>query len=80
MLEAGMLVTSLAGHDKGKVFVAVSVTDTEVLLADGRGRTAVKPKRKNRKHVALIRQYCPDPADDAQIRKTIEAYRKARQR
>ena len=69
-----MLARSLAGHDRGKVFVVVDLTEEYALLADGRGRTSAEPKKKNRRHIAVIRKKCEDTASDAAIRKTLKEY------
>ena len=53
------LAMSLAGHDRGHVFVVVKEEEGWVYLADGRGRTLEKPKRKNARHVQMIR-HLPD--------------------
>ena len=46
----GCLVRSLAGHDKGTYYIIVREDARYVYLADGRTKTAAKPKRKKRKH------------------------------
>lgn len=48
------LAISLAGHDKGSVYVIVDETDGSICLADGRTKTLQKPKKKNPKHVRRI--------------------------
>lgn len=50
-MKKGMVVKSLAGHDKTQLFVILDVDDEYVYLADGKLRTINKPKRKKRKHV-----------------------------
>ncbi len=50
------LVCSLAGHDKGKYYIIVREDAHYVYLADGRTKTAAKPKRKKRKHVQVLPQ------------------------
>ena len=48
----GLIVTSLAGRDKGRAFVVVGRADGEhLLIADGKLRTAAKPKKKKLKHL-----------------------------
>ena len=48
----GMIVRSLAGHDKGELMVVVGVDgDGRLLLADGRRRKLAAPKKKKEKHV-----------------------------
>lgn len=44
--EKGMLAKSLAGHDKGKVYVIVDLDDTYVYLVDGELRKLDNPKKK----------------------------------
>ena len=48
------VVVSLAGRDKGQLFFVLDTDDLFVYIADGKGRRVEKPKRKKRKHVALL--------------------------
>ena len=48
------VVISTAGHDRGQLFYVVAADDIWVMLADGKGRTLDKPKRKKRKHVKKV--------------------------
>ena len=48
-LETGMPARSLAGHDRGRLYIIVSADADCVWVADGRCHTAAKPKKKNRK-------------------------------
>ena len=50
----GCLARSLAGRDKGEIFVILDGDGEYLYLADGRYRTAAKPKRKKKKHAQLI--------------------------
>jgi len=80
----GMLASSKAGHDKNAVYIIIKEETEYVYLVDGRSRTLEKPKRKNKKHIQIIKKY-PEPelperiktglADDAQIRKVLKQYR-----
>ena len=75
--ETGMLAKSLAGHDKGKIYVIINKEETEIWLADGENRTLDKLKKKKKKHVQLIRQKNDiDNADDASIRSILNNYKK----
>lgn len=48
------LVRSKAGHDKGTALVIVAVLDEEyVLVADGKLRSAEKPKKKKLRHLEV---------------------------
>lgn len=51
--QAGCLVRSLAGHDKGEIFLIIKEEAEYVSLADGKLRTVEKPKRKKKKHVQI---------------------------
>ena len=47
---------SLSGHDRGEIFAVCWEDENYCFLADGKGRTLQKPKKKNRKHVQFIRR------------------------
>ena len=82
----GCLVCSKAGHDRGEVFLVTGEEGNTVFLADGRGRGADTPKRKNIKHLALIRRGYPpelrdrvrrgELPDDDEIRRVIKDYKR----
>ena len=48
------VVISTAGRDQGQLFYCIGTDDQYVSLADGKGRTLDKPKRKKRKHVQKV--------------------------
>ena len=50
-LTAGMFARSLAGHDKGKLYIVTAVDGDVVYLADGKIRLTTNPKKKKRKHI-----------------------------
>lgn len=78
-----MLAASKAGHDKNKVYVIIKEEAEYIYLVDGKSRTLEKPKKKNKKHIQLIKK-CPDKdifemiksakADDTVICKYIRGY------
>ena len=49
----GMMAKSLAGHDKGKVYLVSGADETYVYLVYGKCRTMDRPKRKKKKHVQI---------------------------
>ena len=49
----GMTAVSLAGHDKGKTYVILSVDEHYVYLVDGSIKTLQNPKKKKLKHVQV---------------------------
>ena len=48
------VVISVAGRDAGQLFYVLEADDTYLTLADGKGRTVEKPKRKKRKHTNKV--------------------------
>ena len=48
------VVISTAGRDQGKLFYVLEADDVFLTLADGKGRTIEKPKRKKRKHTKKV--------------------------
>lgn len=53
----GYLVTSKAGHDKDKLYVVLKEEGEYVWLTDGKNRTILNPKKKNKKHVQIIKVF-----------------------
>lgn len=74
----GMLAVSRAGHDKGDTYVIIGEENEYVYLADGRIRGVERPKKKNKKHIQVIRKICLDrPEDgykDLEIKRAIKKY------
>ena len=79
----GMLAASKAGHDKDSVYVIIREDGEYIYVADGKSRTVERPKRKNRKHVQLIKKKrMPEPDngfDDLEIKRVIKEYLKERE-
>lgn len=79
----GMLATSKAGHDKDSLYVIIREDGEYIYVADGRVRTTERPKRKNKKHVQLIKKKrLPEPKngfDDLEIKRIIKEYRRERE-
>ncbi len=84
VLQQGQMVTSRRGRDYGTVYCVLQIVDDQhVLLADGRRRSTLKPKRKNVKHVvvhpfrdsavsqALVQN---DEITDEHVRKAVARY------
>ena len=79
----GMLATSKAGHDKDSVYVVIREEGEYIYVADGRSRTADRPKRKNKKHVQLIKKKrMPEPEngfDDLEMKRVVKEYLRERE-
>lgn len=55
-IERGMLAWSRAGHDADTLYLVCGVEGDFVFLCDGRVRGFQNPKKKNRKHIQIIRK------------------------
>lgn len=79
----GMLAASKAGHDKDSLYVIIREDGEYIYVADGRVRTVERPKRKNKKHIQLIKKKkLPEPEngfDDLEIKRIIKEYRRERE-
>ena len=51
----GFMAYSLAGHDKDNVYIIIKEEDNYVWLADGEHHKLSCPKRKNKKHIQVIK-------------------------
>lgn len=79
----GMLAASKAGHDKDSVYVIIREDGEYIYVADGFLRTTERPKRKNKKHIQLIKKKrlakTENGFDDLEIKKVIKEYRRERE-
>ena len=55
-----MLATSKAGHDKDTVYIIVKEENEYVYVSDGRLKTLENPKKKNKKHIQIIKKEADD--------------------
>jgi ribosomal protein L14E/L6E/L27E len=78
------IVLSLAGHDRGRIYLVIGEEEGRLLLVDGRGRKLDAPKRKSPKHLrgvgtsahpAVERLHRGQPVTDKQIRCALAAFR-----
>lgn len=60
--EAGGVAESLAGHDRGRLYLIVGTEGGRVLLADGAAHPAQQPKKKNVRHLRLLPLFHPEIA------------------
>lgn len=51
-VNKNQIVSSLAGRDKGHLFIVIETEPNFVYLVDGKLRKMENPKKKRRKHVA----------------------------
>ncbi|WP_296117486.1 KOW domain-containing RNA-binding protein [uncultured Eubacterium sp.] len=65
------LALSMAGHDKGHYYVITGEEGNFVYVADGTLKLCAQPKRKNRRHIQLIRRL---PAEVEEIFQKEESW------
>lgn len=53
----GKIAVSMAGHDKGSAYVIVKEDNEYVYLCDGNLKLLERPKKKNRKHIAVNKAF-----------------------
>jgi len=81
MSETGMLAKSKAGHDKDKIYVIIDADPAYVYLADGKIRTVMKPKKKKRKHIQIIKKETDiQEFDDIAVRKILREWNQTENR
>lgn len=69
----GYLARSLSGHDVNKLYVIVEENESYVFLADGISRTIANPKKKNKKHIEVVKINNPIDSNEA-INHSIRVY------
>ncbi len=75
-LQKGMVVRVTAGKEKNSIFVVIQELEKDrVLIADGRHRKLLKPKRKSIRHLEKIGSLAAVPERDALIWKSLAPYR-----
>lgn len=68
----GLLAYSLAGHDKGKIYFIVKEERDYYWLVDGRLRPLENPKKKNKKHVQIIKRNISGTLENDTLQSDIE--------
>ena len=72
-MKSGLVVKSLAGHDKGELAVIAGFENEKVLVCDGKHRKLEKPKCKNPKHLEATDRFLDKDsmATNKMLRKTL---------
>lgn len=82
-IEVGMLAVSKAGHDKDILYVIIRLDKEYVYLVNGKNRTLFNPKKKNIKHIQIIKYVNEDlqkklisngKIQDEDIKRVIKLY------
>ena len=53
----GCMAYSKAGHDRKKIYLIIREEDEYVYVLDGKTRTFDNPKKKNKKHIQVIKRH-----------------------
>ena len=76
-IKVGDVVTSLAGHDVGKLFVVtVEVNEQFVLIADGKLRPLENPKLKKKRHLRVVGEVDKLDSTNASLHKRLKKFTK----
>jgi len=84
LVRLGQIVKSIAGRDRGRVFIITKIVDESyVLVVDGDLRRISNPKRKKIMHLQITNTVLEELLDDlnnqklqdAQVRKTLDVYK-----
>ena len=80
----GNLAKSLAGHDKNQIYIIIGEDEEYVYLSDGRLKPLNSPKKKNKKHIQIIKKDTDasltqklmnsEVVRDEEIKRTIKLY------
>lgn len=54
-LSFGQIVLSSAGHDAGRYYIVIDEDKEYVYLVDGKYKTMSSPKKKNKKHIQILK-------------------------
>ncbi len=78
-----VLAKSLAGHDKGNIYVVIQEDEKFLILANGTTKPVDKPKKKKRIHLQIIKNISSDileeigevkSMDDLSIKRILKIY------
>ncbi len=79
------LAISRSGHDKDSIYVIIKEEANLVYLADGKLKPVEKPKRKNRKHIQIIKKlpkeitevFTQENFRNEEVKRAIKLYQKS---
>lgn len=76
LIEKGMIVKSVAGHDQNRFYVVMSTDGVNASIADGKVRPLEKPKSKKVKHLAATssRADAEKLTTNRQLRQVLAGY------
>ena len=74
--NTGCLAFSIAGHDKGRLYVVTGQFYDMILLSDGDLKKVSSPKKKKLKHIQLIKKerLSSERLNDTDIKRAIKMF------
>ena len=76
-MQRGTVVVSLAGHDKGRLYIVLECTDEYAYITDGKRHTIKNQKKKKHKHLKKTEFFADlsaySPLYDAHILKELKS-------
>lgn len=54
-IKNGMIVKSVAGHDKNRFYIVIEIKNNRAFIADGKKRVLESPKAKNFVHLKVTK-------------------------
>ena len=73
--RVGSVVVSLAGHDAGLLLVIVAgIDDRYVLVADGKRRKLISPKKKKMQHLKVITKLSDEDTENLRAERVNDAF------
>lgn len=75
-IKCGMIVRSVAGHDKDRFYLVVEIKDNRIYIADGKIRKLSSLKGKNPIHLKITKSIVDvkEYGTDRKIRKLLHSF------
>ena len=71
----GDIAVSMAGHDAGSLLVVVAgIDDQYVLVADGKRRKLIAPKKKKMQHLSILTKLCDEDTEMLKMREANDSF------
>lgn len=73
--RVGDIAVSMAGHDAGSLLVVVAgIDDQYVLVADGKRRKLIAPKKKKMQHLSILTKLCDEDTEMLKLREANDSF------
>ena len=73
--RVGDIAVSMAGHDAGLLLVVVAgMDDKHVLVADGKNRKLIAPKKKKMQHLSILTKLDAEDTEKLKLREVNDSF------